>query len=79
MVDLYQITGLIFVGTRTYVHYVLYNRTYFTGQIFVVRQSSEKTVKIGPLKNFPLYGMLVKSLYLAIITNYSQLHDREYH
>ena len=32
---------------------------YFAGLIFVVCQSTAKTAKIGPLENFPLYGILV--------------------
>ena len=50
MVDLYHFAGLIFVDLHTYAHYmyVLYNRTYFTGLIFAVRQSSTKTVKLDP-------------------------------
>ena len=48
MVDLYRFAGLIFVEPHTYAHYVLYNRTYFTGLIFAVRQSSTKTVKLDP-------------------------------
>ena len=49
--------GLIFSDVRTHSHYVPYNQTYFTGLIFVVRQSAAKTAKIGPLENFSLYGI----------------------
>ena len=56
MVDLHHFTGLIFVDTCTQAHYVQYNSTYFVGLIFTVWWSSEKTVKIGPLGNFLLYG-----------------------
>ena len=31
---------------------------YFAGLIFVVCQSTAKTAKIGPLENFPLYGII---------------------
>ena len=30
---------------------------YFAGLIFMVCQSTAKATKIGPLKNFPLYGI----------------------
>ena len=58
MVDLYNFAGLIFTDARTHAHYVLYNQAYiyFAGLIFVLRRSSAKTVKIGPLKNFPPYS-----------------------
>ena len=59
MVDIYHYMGLIFVDLRTHAHCVLYNQAYFAGLIFMVRQLSVKTAKIGPLKNFPLYGSLV--------------------
>ena len=32
---------------------------HFTGLILVVRQSSMKTMKIGPLENFPLYNSTI--------------------
>ena len=47
MVDLYPFAGLIFADLHTYV---LYNRTYFTGLIFAVRQSSAKTMELDPSK-----------------------------
>ena len=50
MVDLYHFAGLIFVDTHIHNHYVLYYQTYFAGLFFAVRQSSVKTVKVGPLK-----------------------------
>ena len=56
MVDLYHFMGLIFMDEHSHAHYVLYNRAYFTGLIFAVRQSSAKVAKIGPLKNFLLYS-----------------------
>ena len=55
--QIYHFRGLIFSDVRTHSHYVLYNRTYFAGLIFMVRRSSVKTVKIGPLESFPLYGI----------------------
>ena len=33
-----------------------YKRAYFAGLIFAVHESTVKTTKIGPLKNFPLYS-----------------------
>ena len=59
MVDLYHFVGLIFTDTCTHAHYVLYNPTYFVGLIFVARGSSAKTMKIGPRKIFPLYGIKI--------------------
>ena len=59
MVNLYYFVGLIFTDVRTPAHYVLYNQAYFAGLIFMIRQSSAKTTKIGPLENFPLYGILI--------------------
>ena len=56
MFDLQLFLGLNFTGMRTHTHYVLYSLAYFVGLTFTVRQSSVKTVKIGPLENFPLYG-----------------------
>ena len=47
MVNLCNFAGLIFADACTHAHYVLYNRPYFVGLIFAVRQSS---TKIGPLK-----------------------------
>ena len=32
-------------------------KLYFAGLIFVVCQLTAKTAKIGPLENFPLYGI----------------------
>ena len=58
MVDLYNFVGLIFADECTHTHCVLYNQAYFVGLIFVVKQTSAKTAKIGPLKNFLLYGIL---------------------
>ena len=56
MVDPYHFVGLIFVDVCTHIHYVLYIRGFFVGLLFAVRWSSAKAAKIGPLKNFPLYG-----------------------
>ena len=50
IVDLYLFAGLIFADVPIHAHYVLYKQTYFAGLIFVVRHSSAKTTKIGPLK-----------------------------
>ena len=57
-IDLHHFTGLFFLDVFTHAHYVLYNQAYFVVLIFLVRQSSIKTTKIGSLENFPLYGML---------------------
>ena len=47
----------IFVDMGTHTHtYVSYNQAYFTDLNFAVGRPSMKTVKIRPLKNFPLYG-----------------------
>ena len=35
----------------------MYKRAYFMGLTFTVHESTVKTVKIGPLENFPLYGI----------------------
>ena len=45
---------LIFVDAYTHACYdiVLYNRTYFTCLIFMIRQSSTKPMKIGSLESF---------------------------
>ena len=48
--------GLNFTDVSTHAPYVPYNRAFLTGLIFAVRQSSAKTMKIGLLKKFPLYG-----------------------
>ena len=57
MGDIYHFTGLIFADVHDHAHYTLYNNAYFVGLIFTVSQSSTKTVKIGPLKNFPAIQM----------------------
>ena len=57
--DLYHFTCLIFTDVYDHAHYTLYNRAHFMGLMFVVDRSSAKTTKIGPLKNFPLYGTAV--------------------
>ena len=67
MVDLYYFLGLIFVDVYTYLHCALYNRTYYVGLIFVLRQSSAKTAKIGPLENFPLYGTYMYMYYAITV------------
>ena len=54
MVDLYYFVGLIFMDASTHAHYILYNWAFFASLIFVVRWSSTKATKIGPLKIFPL-------------------------
>ena len=59
IVDLYYFVGSIFAEMFTYIHYILCNRVYFASIIFVVRQSSARTAKIGPIENFPLYGTYV--------------------
>ena len=41
--------------------YCICNQAYFMGLIFAVRQSSAKITKIGPLENFPLYGIMLPS------------------
>ena len=52
-----------------HAHYTLYNRTYFAGLIFMDSRLSAKTAKIGPLENFPLYGMHEMELQLLIVEN----------
>ena len=37
--------------------YVHYKRAYFAGLISMVSRSTTKSMKIGPLKNFPLYAI----------------------
>ena len=39
-----------------HAHYVPHNQAFFHVFNFAVRQSSVKTVEIGPLENFLLYG-----------------------
>ena len=53
MINLYHFVGLIFVDMHSPSHCVLYNRAYFTGLIFAVRQLSAKTVKIWTPQKFP--------------------------
>ncbi len=60
--------GLIFVDTRNHAHYTLYNRTYFVGLIFTDSSVFAKIAKIGPLKNFPLYGTLFQWPFMYICT-----------
>ena len=57
MASLQIFRGLIFTDVRHHAHYTLYNHTYFAGLIFADSRLSTKTAKIGPLENFPLYGM----------------------
>ena len=68
MVAFYHFTGLNFADVRTYSYYALYNWGYFVGLIFAVRLSSKKTMKIGPLENFPLYSIhLIQNIHLIPI------------
>ena len=62
IVNLYYFVGLIFADVPTHAHCVLYNQVCFAGLIFAVMRSSAKTVKIGPLKNFLLYSIILASL-----------------
>ena len=57
MFYLYYFMDLNFADACTHV---LYNRAFFAGLIFVVRRSSVKTAKIGPLENSH-YTVLLKS------------------
>ena len=41
--------GLTYTDACDHVHYTLYNRAYF--------MDSRLSTKIGPLENFPLYGI----------------------
>ena len=50
----YHFAGLILMDACTHTHY---NRAYFVGLIFAVTPGAVKTVKIGPLENFPLHGI----------------------
>ena len=50
MVDLYYFAGSVFMDASTHAHYVLCNRAVFASLILVVRRSSTKTTKIGPLE-----------------------------
>ena len=58
MVDLYN----LWVNFRECEHshpLCTVQSSFFAGLIFVVRRSSMKTAKIGPLENFPLYGTVL--------------------
>ena len=68
--DLYHFMGLTFAD---HAHYILYNCAYFMGLIFTVSQSS---TKIGPLKNFPLYG--IQHRLLAKWASLGDKADKEY-
>jgi hypothetical protein len=48
MASLQSFRDLIFADARDHAHYTLYNRTYFTGLLFVDSHLSAKTAKIGP-------------------------------
>jgi hypothetical protein len=56
MASLQSFSDLIFTDASDHAHYALYNCTYFTCLIFAVSRLSAKTAKIGPHKNFSLYG-----------------------
>ena len=49
----------IFADTHDRAITSLYKLAYFVGLIFVVHESTMKTVKVGPLENFPLYDIHV--------------------
>ena len=68
MVDLYHFARLIFGDAHTNAHYVLYSPTYLVCLIFMVRQLSVKTSKIGPLKNFPPYRSRERTAILCYLS-----------
>ena len=57
----------------THTHYVLYNRAYFAGLIFAVRNHLWKEWKLDLLKILPLYG--IQLLWFSIIENQKMVGD----
>jgi hypothetical protein len=51
-----RMASFLFADVCNHTHYTLYNRAYFVGLIFT---DSHLSTKIGPLKNFLLYGTSV--------------------
>ena len=64
MSDLVTFGSSIFMDAHDWAITSMYEHAYFAGLTFAVH---ELTVKIGPLKNFPLYGTLECQLLLAAI------------
>ena len=77
MASLQSFRGLIFADARHHAHYTLYNRTYFAGLIFADSRLSVKTTKIGPLENFPLYGILFNASSLVSLYKIMYMRVRE--
>ena len=55
--DLLKFRDSNFTDARYCIIVYIHKRAYFVGLIFAVCESTVKTAKIGPLKNFPLYGV----------------------
>ena len=62
MGDLVTFCGSIFADAHDCAVTSLYKCAYFGGIIFVVHKSTVKTMKIGPLETFPLYGICMHLL-----------------
>ena len=58
MGDLLTFRGLIFTDAHGLTITCMYKRAYFMGLIFADCRLTAKTAKIGPLENFPLYGII---------------------
>ena len=63
MGDLVTFRGSIFADAHYRAITSTYKCAYFMGLIFAVHESTIKTTKLGPLENFPLYGIVILALY----------------
>ena len=65
----------VFVDAHDHAITAMYKRAYFVGLSFAVHESTVKTVKIGPLENFPLYGSYRKAI-IIYTSNVAELHPK---
>ena len=63
VVHFYHFAGLIFVDTHTHTHYILCKRENFVSWL----GNHLPKLKIGPLVNFLLYGVLLNTILAAIV------------
>ena len=63
VVHFYHFIGLIFVDTCTHTHYILCNQENFMSRL----GNHLPKLKIGPLVNFLLYGVLLNTILAAIV------------
>ena len=71
---MFTISLLIFVDMCTHVHYALYSQIYFTVNYL------QKTMKIEPLENFPLYSMssiVIKLLQIGLVSSVSHIRFKQ--